>query len=219
MAQNTVLLNDVIMMTGVHSRYNEVDVLSKLPKTITKHIQKIYLYKEKSLAVVTVLNKEAQDKVLQFEHNITIDGKAIKLSAANLVVQFPTGNEDISSSRFADNEELRYSLRSLEKHAPWIHHVYIVTNGQIPHWLNLDNPRISIITHEVCFYKSNNNTGQQKKKFFLVPRILELILAIFGSLNPNMKSIFLYQLYFFSIRSVKLVQNIYDSGLMGKEKV
>ncbi|XP_067143538.1 N-acetylglucosamine-1-phosphotransferase subunits alpha/beta isoform X2 [Centruroides vittatus] len=151
MAQNTVLLNDVIMMTGVHSRYNEVDVLSKLPKTITKHIQKIYLYKEKSLAVVTVMNKEAQDKVLQFEHNITIDGKSVKLSAANLVVQFPTGNEDISSSRFADNEELRYSLRSLEKHAPWIHHVYIVTNGQIPHWLNLDNPRISIITHEEIF--------------------------------------------------------------------
>lgn len=151
MAQNTVLLNDVVMMTGVHSRYSEADVLAKLPKAITKHIQKIYLYKEKSLAVVTVLKKEAQDKILQFEHNITIDGKAIKLSAANLVVQFPTGNEDISSSRFADNEELRYSLRSLEKHAPWVHHIYIVTNGQIPHWLNLDNPRISIITHEEIF--------------------------------------------------------------------
>ena len=27
--------------------------------------------------------------------------------------------------------------------------MYIVTNGQIPYWLNLDSPRISVITHEV----------------------------------------------------------------------
>jgi hypothetical protein len=30
---------------------------------------------------------------------------------------------------FAD--ELRYSLRSLEKYAPWVRHVYLVTNGQV----------------------------------------------------------------------------------------
>lgn len=46
-------------------------------------------------------------------------------------------------------QELRYSLRSLEKHAPWVQHVYIITNGQIPYWLNLDNPWVTIVTHEV----------------------------------------------------------------------
>ena len=46
-------------------------------------------------------------------------------------------------------QELRYSLRSIDIHAPWIRHIYIVTNGQIPYWLDLDNPRISIVTHEV----------------------------------------------------------------------
>ena len=46
-------------------------------------------------------------------------------------------------------QELRYSLRSLEKHAPWVRHVYIVTNGQIPSWLNLDNPRMTLVSHEV----------------------------------------------------------------------
>lgn len=28
-------------------------------------------------------------------------------------------------------------------------HIFIVTNGQIPSWLNLDNPRITIVTHQV----------------------------------------------------------------------
>ncbi|MEQ2168250.1 hypothetical protein GOODEAATRI_012411, partial [Goodea atripinnis] len=53
-------------------------------------------------------------------------------------------DEDVSASRFEDNEELRYSLRSVEKHAPWVRHIFIVTNGQIPSWLNLDNPRVTV---------------------------------------------------------------------------
>ena len=60
-------------------------------------------------------------------------------------------NDDISASRFEDNEELRYSLRSVERFAPWVRHVFIVTNGQIPSWLNLDSPRITVVTHQVSF--------------------------------------------------------------------
>ncbi|MBR3675745.1 MAG: Stealth CR1 domain-containing protein [Alphaproteobacteria bacterium] len=50
--------------------------------------------------------------------------------------------------RFIDNEELRYSLRSVEQNAPWIHKIFIVTNGQIPQWLNTSHPKIKIITHD-----------------------------------------------------------------------
>lgn len=50
-------------------------------------------------------------------------------------------------ARFVDNDELKYSLRSVEMYAPWVRHIYIVTDGQIPTWLNLKNPRISIINH------------------------------------------------------------------------
>ena len=55
----------------------------------------------------------------------------------------------MSASRFEDNEELRYSLRSVVRYAPWVRHIFIVTNRQIPAWLNLDNPRITLVTHEV----------------------------------------------------------------------
>jgi UDP-N-acetylglucosamine-lysosomal-enzyme len=59
--------------------------------------------------------------------------------------------EDFAPNRFQDNDELKYSLRSIEKYAPWIRNVYIVTNGQIPSWLNLSNSRVKIITHDQIF--------------------------------------------------------------------
>ena len=55
----------------------------------------------------------------------------------------------VSASRFQDNEELRYSLRSVVRFAPWVRRIFIVTNGQIPAWLNLDNPRVTLVTHKV----------------------------------------------------------------------
>ena len=50
-------------------------------------------------------------------------------------------------SRFQDNQELRYSLRSLWRNAGWVRNVYVVTNGQIPSWLNLDHPRLRVVPH------------------------------------------------------------------------
>jgi hypothetical protein len=43
----------------------------------------------------------------------------------------------------ADHDELRYSLRSLQQYMPWFRHLYIVTNGQVPRWLDVTNPRVT----------------------------------------------------------------------------
>uniref|UniRef100_A0A1A9ZVK5 LNR domain-containing protein n=1 Tax=Glossina pallidipes TaxID=7398 RepID=A0A1A9ZVK5_GLOPL len=64
----------------------------------------------------------------------------------NNIVKFDP-NYDVT--RFDDKNELRYSLRSLEKYAPWIRHVYIITNGQIPYWLDLSNERVTVVPHEL----------------------------------------------------------------------
>ena len=45
----------------------------------------------------------------------------------------------------------RYSLRSLEVNAPWIRNVFIVTNGQIPSWLDTSNPRVKVVTHSEIY--------------------------------------------------------------------
>ena len=49
--------------------------------------------------------------------------------------------------RYADNDELKYSLRSVGKYAPWIRKIFIVTDNQIPKWLNISNPKIQIVDH------------------------------------------------------------------------
>ncbi|XP_045210744.2 N-acetylglucosamine-1-phosphotransferase subunits alpha/beta-like [Mercenaria mercenaria] len=53
--------------------------------------------------------------------------------------------------RYRDWGILRYALRSVEKYANWFRHVYIVTNGQVPSWLNLKYHRVSIVQHSDIF--------------------------------------------------------------------
>ena len=50
--------------------------------------------------------------------------------------------------RSADNDELRYSLRSVEKYAPWIRRIFIVTDNQTPQWLDTSHPKIQIVDHK-----------------------------------------------------------------------
>lgn len=50
--------------------------------------------------------------------------------------------------RFVEHDELKFSLRSVEMYMPWINHIFIVTDGQVPAWLNTDNPKISIVDHK-----------------------------------------------------------------------
>tara|TARA_R110002050_G_scaffold150757_1_gene277697 strand:- start:234 stop:554 length:321 start_codon:yes stop_codon:yes gene_type:complete len=47
--------------------------------------------------------------------------------------------------------QLRYSLRSIMKFAGWVRHIYIVTNGQVPSWLDVSHPRITVVAHEEIF--------------------------------------------------------------------
>lgn len=59
------------------------------------------------------------------------------------------GHPNISDiGRYADNGELKYSLRSAEKYAPWIRKIFIVTDDQTPGWLDAANPKIKIIDHK-----------------------------------------------------------------------
>jgi len=60
-------------------------------------------------------------------------------------------SEMTSASRYRDNDELRFSLRSLHKRAPWVRHIYIVTNGQVPSWLDMRHPQVSVIPHTAIF--------------------------------------------------------------------
>jgi hypothetical protein len=49
--------------------------------------------------------------------------------------------------RFRSRDELRYSLRSLNMYAPWIRHVYIVTDGQVPEFVDFSKEDITLVDH------------------------------------------------------------------------
>lgn len=54
----------------------------------------------------------------------------------------------IDEARFKDHDELKFSLRSIEQFAPWINHIWLVTAGQVPNWLNVGNDKITIVDHK-----------------------------------------------------------------------
>lgn len=51
-------------------------------------------------------------------------------------------------SRTKDNDELKFSLRSVDKYLPWINKIFIVTDKQIPEWLDTSNPKINVVFHQ-----------------------------------------------------------------------
>lgn len=60
-------------------------------------------------------------------------------------------SDAVATRRFRDNGELRYSLRSLEHHAPWIDRIHVVTNGRPPAWLDTAHPRLTVVGHNEVF--------------------------------------------------------------------
>lgn len=65
--------------------------------------------------------------------------------------------------RYRDNGFLRFWFRGVEEFAPWINHVFFVTCGQKPEWLNIDHPKLRFVTHkdyipDNCLPTFNSNT-------------------------------------------------------------
>ena len=63
-----------------------------------------------------------------------------------------TANEPVDAVYiWAGAGTLRFSLRSLARHAPWIRKVHLVMGGPPPAWIRGSHPRVSIVRHEDLF--------------------------------------------------------------------
>ncbi len=60
-------------------------------------------------------------------------------------------DKETNESRYTSHDELKYSLRSLEMYADFVRHIYIVTDGQKPEWLDADAPGITVVDHKDIF--------------------------------------------------------------------
>lgn len=58
---------------------------------------------------------------------------------------------ETGASRYTDRDELRYALRSLHTYAPFIRHVYIVTDRQTPRWLDTSASGVTVVDHRDIF--------------------------------------------------------------------
>jgi hypothetical protein len=72
--------------------------------------------------------------------------QALSLQEPQELNEFAANDE-----RYRPHDELRFSLRSLDYFAPWVNHVYLVTAGQVPDWLDTANPRITVVDHADIF--------------------------------------------------------------------
>lgn len=60
-----------------------------------------------------------------------------------------SGIKDVDNSivRYQDWENLKYWFRSVEKYAPWVNRVHLLTNGQVPEWINTECPKLNLVKH------------------------------------------------------------------------
>lgn len=77
--------------------------------------------------------------------------QARKAHASALINPEAVNETALSDSRFTSRDELKYSLRSVEAYANWVNHIYIVTDQQVPEWLNTDHPKITVVDHREIF--------------------------------------------------------------------
>jgi hypothetical protein len=60
-------------------------------------------------------------------------------------------DQTANESRFASRDELRFSLRALHAFAPWVRHVFLVTDDQVPAWLDTNGPGLTVVSHREVF--------------------------------------------------------------------
>jgi hypothetical protein len=53
-------------------------------------------------------------------------------------------NTDI---RYRDYGTFKYWFRSVEKYAPWVNKVFLVTEGHVPDWLNTESEKLVLVKH------------------------------------------------------------------------
>lgn len=52
------------------------------------------------------------------------------------------------NGRYRDWDIFRYWFRAVERYAPWVNKVYLITNGIFPKWINPECEKLALVKHE-----------------------------------------------------------------------
>ncbi len=54
---------------------------------------------------------------------------------------------DAGNERYRSWDNLQYWFRGVEKYAPWVDRIHLITCGHLPEWLNTAHPKLNIVKH------------------------------------------------------------------------
>lgn len=60
----------------------------------------------------------------------------------------PGQGEDNNEARYRDWGLFQYWFRSIERYAPWVRTIHLITWGHLPPWLKEDHPKLHIVNHK-----------------------------------------------------------------------
>ncbi|MGX7011908.1 glycosyl transferase [Lactococcus cremoris] len=100
-----------------------------------------------------------------------------------------TGHEN-GESRYRNMDNFHFFLRAVEKYAPWVNKIHIVTWGHIPEWLNVNHPKINVVNHEDFIpkdYLPTFNSNAIEFSFDKIPGISEYFVNFNDDMFLNSK--------------------------------
>ncbi len=65
----------------------------------------------------------------------------------SLSIYSPNSKGHKENARFRSTDFFVYWFRAVEKYAPWVHKVFLVTNGKFPDWINKNCSKLVLVKH------------------------------------------------------------------------
>lgn len=92
--------------------------------------------------VITYLNSNRPQWIESYNY---YKSKEIASGIAN-----ENDRQSFGTERFRDWDNLHYWFRGVENNCKWVNKVFLIVQSkdQLPEWLNIDNPKLRIVTHD-----------------------------------------------------------------------
>ena len=93
----------------------------------------------------------------------------------------------VSDVRFESWDNLQYVFRGIEKFMPWVHHVFFVTWGHLPDWLDTSCERLRIVRHSDYIparYLPTFNSNVIEMNYFRIADLSENFILFNDDLFP-----------------------------------
>jgi len=153
--ESSYLVKNALLLKSIPKILQNENMLKEaLPTKLVKKLDYIYFTSERNIVLLWFSDSSVVTEMVDKNSNNSLKNEIFFESnkiEINFIEPFTEESNEYSKNRYEDHDELRYSLRSVFKHAPWVRQIFIVTNGQIPSWLDINSPRVTIITHEEIF--------------------------------------------------------------------